>query len=547
MAYIRISELPNLTSANLVSSGLSILPVVSNIAGNNITYQTTVANIKNYVGTGNLAVSGAVTANLTSTFANVTITGNLNVQGTTTTTSSQNLSTNSSIIDLHTFDSNLNPWTSDDGRDIGLRFFYYKSGAPGTSALVWENSTQYLTWYSSGVGNANTGAISGVYGTIHAGNLLLDGTSQATANATGALQVSGGISTGKDIYVTGNAIIGGAASISGITSTQANITTTGAVIADRHIANSAFWTNSYLYAGYVQTNNSGTFGTTLTVQGTATVNVLTSNGAVSGTTGTFTTSTITSALNAGTINANNTATVNSLTSNGAVSGTIGTFTTSTTTSALNTGTLNANSTATVASLTSNANITLGGNIIDTGALAIQTGSNGNINLEPNGTGVIVVTKDIRNGQANATGNIGSSTNYFNTVFAKATSAQYADLAEIYKADDIYSPGTVVIFGGTEEITITNTESDSRVAGAISTNPAYLMNTAAQGLAVALRGKVPLQIVGSVEKGDLLVTSNTSGYAVSTKHVTTYNPNAVFAKSITTDLGTEARTIWAVIL
>jgi hypothetical protein len=509
MAYIKISELPNLTSASLVSSGLSILPVVSNIAGNNVTYQTTVANIKNYVGTGNLAVSGAVTANLTSTFANVTITGNLNVQGTTTTTSSQNLSTNSSIIDLHTFDSNLNPWTSDDGRDIGLRFFYYKSGAPGTSALVWENSTQYLTWYSSGVGNANTGAISGVYGTIHAGNLLLDGTSQATANATGALQVSGGISTGKDMYVTGNAIVGGTASISGITSTQANITTTGAVVADRHIANSAFWTNSYLYAGYVQTNNSGTFGTTLTVQGTATVNVLTSNGAVSGTTGTFTTSTITSALN--------------------------------------TGTINANSTATVASLTSNANITLSGNIIDTGALAIQTGSNGNINLEPNGTGVIVVTKDIRNGQANATGNIGSSTNYFNTVFAKATSAQYADLAEIYKADDIYSPGTVVIFGGTEEITITNTESDSRVAGAISTNPAYLMNTAAQGLAVALRGKVPLQIVGSVEKGDLLVTSNTSGYAVSTKHVTTYNPNAVFAKSITTDLGTEARTIWAVIL
>lgn len=511
MAYIRISELPNLTSANLVSSALSILPVVSNIAGNNVTYQTTVANIKNYVGTGNLAVSGAVTANLTSTFANVTITGNLNVQGTTTTTSSENLSTNSSIIDLHTFDSNLNPWTSDDGRDIGLRFFWYKGSTPGTSALVWENSTQYLTYYESGVGNANTGAISGVYGTIHAGNLLLDGSSQATANATGALQVSGGISTGKNIYVTGNAIVGGQANITGITSTLANITTTSAVIADRHIANSAFWTDSYLYAGFVQTNNSGTFGTTLTVQGNATINALSVNN---------------SASFSGTLN-----TANLLPSTAT------------------------NATSNIGSTTSYYN-----NVF---AVTYNIGTGGIRNAGANATGnigsstglfdnVFVRTYNIgaggiRNLEANATGNIGSSTNYFNTVFAQATSAQYADLAEIYKSDKIYSPGTVVIFGGTEEITVTDTESDNRVAGAISTNPAYLMNTKEQGLAVALRGKIPVQIIGSVEKGDLLVTSNRLGYAVSTRHVATYDPHAVFAKSITTDLTTEERTIWAVIL
>jgi hypothetical protein len=285
----------------------------------------------------------------------------------------------------------------------------------------------------------------------------------------------------------------------------------------------------------------------INANGAATVSSLASNGAVSGTTGTFTTSTTTSALNTGTLNANSTATVNALASNGAVSGTTGTFTTSTTTSALNTGTLNANSTTTVASLTANGNITLGGNIIDTGAIAIQTGSNGNINLEPNGTGVIVVTKDIRNGQANATGNIGSSTNYFNTVFAKATSAQYADLAEIYQSDNLYNPGTVVIFGGLLEVTVTDKESDTRVAGAISTDPAYLMNAKSNGVVVALRGKIPVNLIGAVTKGDLLVTSKTAGYATSVKNLTNYDANAVFAKSLETDNNTTARTIWAVIL
>jgi hypothetical protein len=236
---------------------------------------------------------------------------------------------------------------------------------------------------------------------------------------------------------------------------------------------------------------------------------------ITGTTARFDTSITTSTLNTGTLNANSTATVNALTSNGAVTGTTGTFTTSTTTSALNTGTLNANSTATVASLTANGNITLGGNIIDTGAIAIQTGSNGNINLEPNGTGVIVVTKDIRNGQANATGNIGSSTNYFNTIFAKATSAQYADLAERYQADAVYEAGTVLVFGGEFEVTQSYKDHDTSIAGVVSTDPAYIMNATLQtpnSVAVALAGRVPCKVLGPVNKGTVLVTSHLPGTA-----------------------------------
>ena len=121
------------------------------------------------------------------------------------------------------------------------------------------------------------------------------------------------------------------------------------------------------------------------------------------------------------------------------------------------------------------------------------------------------------------------------------------MAEIYQSDNLYNPGTVVIFGGHLEVTATDKESDTRVAGAISTDPAYLMNAKSNGVVVALRGKIPVNLIGAVTKGDLLVTSKTAGYATSVKNLTSYDANAVFAKSLETDDNTTARTIWAVIL
>ena len=113
----------------------------------------------------------------------------------------------------------------------------------------------------------------------------------------------------------------------------------------------------------------------------------------------------------------------------------------------------------------------------------------------------------------ATYDIGTSLKGYNTVYAKATSAQYADLAEVYKADHEYESGTVVVFGGPKEITISQFANDTRIAGVVSTNPAYLMNDKSEGVAVALVGKVPCKVEGMIEKGDLLTTSgNTAGYA-----------------------------------
>ena len=105
----------------------------------------------------------------------------------------------------------------------------------------------------------------------------------------------------------------------------------------------------------------------------------------------------------------------------------------------------------------------------------------------------------------ATYDVGSSTKGYNTVHAKATSAQYADLAEIYESDSEYEVGTVVIFGGEKEITVSSMGADPRVAGVISSDPAYLMNSKATGQAVALQGKVPCKVMGQISKGDMLVT------------------------------------------
>jgi len=125
------------------------------------------------------------------------------------------------------------------------------------------------------------------------------------------------------------------------------------------------------------------------------------------------------------------------------------------------------------------------------------------------TGITTFGSDILNGQADGVGNIGNATTGFNTVFAKATSAQYADLAEMYAADADIEPGTVVIFGGDAEVTVATEADDHRVAGVISTNPSYLMNSqidAEHAVAVAFTGRVPTKVTGSVAKGDLMVSA-----------------------------------------
>jgi hypothetical protein len=147
--------------------------------------------------------------------------------------------------------------------------------------------------------------------------------------------------------------------------------------------------------------------------------------------------------------------------------------------------------------------------------------------------------------ANLTYNLGSTTAWWNNMYGKAIQAQYADLAEHYTADDLYGPGTVVVFGGEQEITTTDISHDPRAAGVISTDPAYLMNAATPGLPVALTGRVPCQVLGPVFKGQVLVTSCTIGTAQGIDN-TKYVPGCVIGKALATINSNTIETIEVVV-
>ena len=199
------------------------------------------------------------------------------------------------------------------------------------------------------------------------------------------------------------------------------------------------------------------------------------------------------------------------------------------TSVSTTGNITGGNLTTAGQVSATANIT-GGNITTAGVLTVNSNN--------------AVTAIVNSG-TNGVGNIGASGAGFNTVFAKATTAQYADLAEMYTADTEYAPGTLVVFGGTDEITISTASHDPSVAGIISTDPAYLMNSAQPGdsvLAVALTGRVPCRVVGSIRKGDRLVTSGLYAGVATSLDMRQYQPGCIIGKSLEDYQSTEVGTI-----
>lgn len=159
--------------------------------------------------------------------------------------------------------------------------------------------------------------------------------------------------------------------------------------------------------------------------------------------------------------------------------------------------------------TQNANLLVGVNVGGTPTTAINV----------SGTTGLVGVKGITNLNGNAVGNIGSASSYFNTVFATATTALYADVAERFAADVEMLPGTVVELGGVAEITNCVEELSENVFGVISTRAAYLMNSGAGTDSthppIAMTGRVPVRVVGMINKGDRLVSAG-NGLARSAK-------------------------------
>ena len=136
---------------------------------------------------------------------------------------------------------------------------------------------------------------------------------------------------------------------------------------------------------------------------------------------------------------------------------------------------------------------------------------------------------------NNTRDLGSSSLKWNDVYAEtfngtATQAQYADLAEIYSADSDYEAGTVVKIGGSAEVTETKEFNDPAVFGVVSTNPAYLMNSEAEGVPVALQGRVPCKVEGRVKKGERLVSGSKPGFAKALGS-NDYDPRCIIGRSL----------------
>jgi hypothetical protein len=299
---------------------------------------------------------------------------------------------------------------------------------------------------------------------VAGGNITTGGQVSATGNirTSGYLFVTQDINVGGD--VTATSYTGTSSSLTGNV-TGGNIRTSGQVSATGNITGNYFIGNgsqlTNLITNTIQNGNSNVLigssagNVSINVNGVSPVVIITplgqtTNGFISAT-GTVTAGNI---ATAGTVSATGEVTGANIRTNGTVSAT---------------GTTTAGNVATGGTVSATGNIT-GGNILTGGQVSV-TGNvtTGNLTV---GAGSITVG-NIVNGNGNGVGNIGSSTTSFNTVFALATSAQYADLAENYVADAEYAPGTVVVFGGEAEITISNEAADERVAGVISTNPAHL--------------------------------------------------------------------------
>jgi hypothetical protein len=160
---------------------------------------------------------------------------------------------------------------------------------------------------------------------------------------------------------------------------------------------------------------------------------------------------------------------------------------------------------------------------------VKTSNTGNINvkgLQLNGSDALTLSSTTIRlttpGGVNVISATGSSagatpvtlTGQFTLGTSSTLQATFADLAEYYTSDQEYAPGTVLIFGGTAETTTTTVFGDARLAGVVSTDPGFKMNGELKGTRVclALQGRVPCKVVGTVKKGDMLTTAGIVGHA-----------------------------------
>jgi len=199
------------------------------------------------------------------------------------------LSTNTfytdNLLEVHTPPGGVySQWLTDDGKDIGLRFHYYTAGTDTNAALVLDNTTKELHWYSTGAESASGDFSTATFGTFRTGIIRLNGNNANTGNTnTGDLQVLGGVGIGGSLFVSGvitaTSFTG---SLTGISTSATNVTGGGA---GQIVYQSAPSATSFVSTGTTGTvlvaNYSGapTWQNTLTLAGT-TAAISTATGAL---------------------------------------------------------------------------------------------------------------------------------------------------------------------------------------------------------------------------------------------------------------------------
>ena len=429
-------------------------------------------------------------------------------------------------------------------------------GTINFTTATWDKLKTGDTWIANTTAATGTGASSGSFrvdgGAGIAGATFLGSTLSVTSGTTlsGALTY-GGVALTNSVTGTGSMVLSASPTITGTLQTAA-LTSSGTIIASTLNAGT-IGNTSALITGTLQTaaqTNITSVGTLTGLSVTATI-----TGSVSGNAGTATTLQTARAING--VSFNGSADVTVCTSTGAgnltISGaaitlpatgpgaaSVGSSTAipvittdaygrvaSTTTAAVvaPAGTLSG---ATLASGVTASSLTSVGTL---GALTVTATITGSVSgsaatvtgaaqtaITSVGTLTGLTVSGAVAPNTNNTINLGGAANYWATIYGTSfvgvsTTAKYADLAENYQADKTYTTGTVLMFGGTDEVTVATAETTT-VAGVVSTNPAHLMNGSLTGpnvVALALQGRVPCNVIGPVQKGDLMVSAG-FGYA-----------------------------------
>jgi len=186
-----------------------------------------------------------------------------------------------------------------------------------------------------------------------------------------------------------------------------------------------------------------------------------------------------------------------------------------------------------------------GNYVGAGATS-GNGISGSVSSEG---GTFTVTSNATNANTGSTIVFRDGSGNFSAgvITATTTAARYADLAERYTADADYESGTVLVFGGEAEVTQTTSKYDKRIAGIVSTDPAFLMNESLEdGVSVGLVGRLPCKVVGEVRKGDLMVSSDTAGHAEAWRDESNPPAGSVIGKALENKTGAAADVIEVVV-